>query len=156
MHIVQTGRSTLQAPQAHQSSLFLPQAALVVGSALQSTLTKADSWLEGRGVLGKVEQDTARASLTPKERKVLEKLQALRLDDRRVIAREHKREKEGRGVKAPWLIKGSYVFLCWVLDILYANRPIQVCVGDGGKEGIRGRVLRLGQGGAGGLGSRLA
>ncbi|KAL6781287.1 PTOX1 [Auxenochlorella protothecoides x Auxenochlorella symbiontica] len=103
----------------------LSKAALVVGSALQSTLTKADSWLEGRGVLGKVEQDTARASLTPKERKVLEKLQALRLDDRRVIAREHKREKEGRGVKAPWLIKGSYVFLCWVLDILYANRPIQ-------------------------------
>ncbi|DBA97712.1 TPA: hypothetical protein ACH3X3_012597 [Trebouxia sp. C0006] len=52
-------------------------------------------------------------------------LRGLVLRNEDVTAYEHKRkEKEGE-VSAPWPIRWTYNFLCFSLDILYKNRPIQ-------------------------------
>ncbi|KAL2612723.1 hypothetical protein R1flu_024415 [Riccia fluitans] len=50
-----------------------------------------------------------------------EKLKKLKLDNDKVWDREKSREQ----VKAPWWILVPYYFLCWMLDIIFENRPIQ-------------------------------
>lgn len=51
----------------------------------------------------------------------LQALQSLTLDDAKVTAREHARPP----ILAPWPTMLAYRSLCWVLDALYAGRPIQ-------------------------------
>ena len=52
-------------------------------------------------------------------------LAKLRLRNEDVLAYEHVRKAKEGEVKAPWPIKGTYNLLCFSLDILYKNRPIQ-------------------------------
>ncbi len=52
-------------------------------------------------------------------------LKGLKLSNKKVAIRERAREdKEGK-VEAPWPITLAYDALCWSLDIMYNNRPIQ-------------------------------
>ena len=55
-------------------------------------------------------------------------LRRLRLRNEDVIAYEHQRKAKEGDVSAPWPIRWTYNFLCFSLDILYKNRPIQSCV----------------------------
>jgi hypothetical protein len=48
------------------------------------------------------------------------KLKLLRLDNDAIWAREKNREE----VKAPWVIKAPYYFLCYFLDVLFDKQPI--------------------------------
>jgi ubiquinol oxidase len=49
----------------------------------------------------------------------------LKLSNQAVWDREHAREAAGEGVDTPWFVKGTYLALCWFLDVLFENRPIQ-------------------------------
>ena len=52
-------------------------------------------------------------------------LRKLRLRNQDVTAFEHERKAKEGDVDAPWPIRWTYNFLCFSLDILYKNRPIQ-------------------------------
>ncbi len=52
-------------------------------------------------------------------------LAALTLDDAAVWVKERERRKQPNHPDAPWFITWPYLSLCWVLDAIYANRPIQ-------------------------------
>lgn len=52
---------------------------------------------------------------------MLRALTTLTLDDAQVAAREHTRPP----IPAAWPIKTAFDVLCWLLDVLYAGRPIQ-------------------------------
>ena len=52
-------------------------------------------------------------------------LRGLVLRNEDVSAYEHKRKAVEGEVSAPWPIRWTYNFLCFSLDILYKNRPIQ-------------------------------
>ncbi len=51
----------------------------------------------------------------------LQALNTLTLDDDKVAARERTHPP----IPAAWPIKTAFNVLCWILDVLYANRPIQ-------------------------------
>ena len=52
-------------------------------------------------------------------------LRGLVLRNEDVTAYEHTRKAKEGEVSAPWPIRWTYNFLCFSLDILYKNRPIQ-------------------------------
>ncbi|GMH39800.1 hypothetical protein BSKO_07698 [Bryopsis sp. KO-2023] len=52
------------------------------------------------------------------------RLNQLKLSNDAVWKRENKRIAEGGGVKSPWYIKGAYLGLCVVIDVVYNNRPL--------------------------------
>ena len=55
------------------------------------------------------------------------KLGKLHLDNAAVWDREHRREATPGWVahEAPWPIRGAYLAICWIMDIIYDRRPIQ-------------------------------
>ena len=61
----------------------------------------------------------------PSPPQVLAQVRALSLDDSLVSARERARWAATGGSGASLPITAAYVSLCWVLDFLYAGRPIQ-------------------------------
>ena len=52
-------------------------------------------------------------------------LKGLKLSNKKVAIRERAREEMEGKVEAPWPIKFAYDALCWSLDIMYNNRPVQ-------------------------------
>ncbi len=56
---------------------------------------------------------------------VLAKVRGLTLDDSKVADRERARYAATSGPPAPLPIRLIYGSLCWMLDVLYAGRPIQ-------------------------------
>ena len=52
-------------------------------------------------------------------------LRGLKLSNEDVIAYERERKAKEGEVVAPFPIRWTYNFLCFSLDILYKNRPIQ-------------------------------
>jgi ubiquinol oxidase len=56
---------------------------------------------------------------------IRESLKQLKLDDAAVWKREHAREAGPDRIRPPFIIKGAYLALCWFLDVVYANRPLQ-------------------------------
>ena len=60
-------------------------------------------------------------------RQLREKLAGLVLSNEGVLARERKREATLGKVEAPWFIQFPFSVLCWTLDVVYANRPVQRC-----------------------------
>lgn len=106
---------------------FLGQVAFAAGGAVRSALSRLDSWLEGRDLLGALPQpkDARDAGLTPEECEILDKVRRFALDDSAVIARERRRVEAEGPVDAPWPVKATFGALCWVLDVAYAGRPIQ-------------------------------
>lgn len=65
------------------------------------------------------------SSLLCMSRQVRAALRKLKLHNGDVAAWEHERMKKDGQVKAPWPIKFTYDVLCFSLDFLYKNRPIQ-------------------------------
>lgn len=95
---------------------------------INSTLAKLDVWLEDRRVLNELTQaprTQMEGELTEEQARVLGQVRRLTLDDDKVAAREHARIAAAGRPAPPLAIRGAYVSLCWVLDKLYAGRPIQ-------------------------------
>ncbi|KXZ53636.1 hypothetical protein GPECTOR_6g553 [Gonium pectorale] len=70
-------------------------------------------------------EDAQGAQLINECQEIRVKLKQLKLSNKAVWDREHAREKAGKGVKTPWFIKGVYLSLCYLLDFLFDNRPVQ-------------------------------
>ena len=64
-------------------------------------------------------------NITPEIHEVRERLGLLLLNNDAVAKREHARMKIVGEVDAPWFIRAPYDILCFALDIVYNNRPIQ-------------------------------
>ena len=64
-------------------------------------------------------------SSTPPGLQVRTVLKGLKLSNKKVAIRERAREEKEGKVEAPWPIKFAYAALCWSLDIMYNNRPVQ-------------------------------
>ena len=54
-------------------------------------------------------------------------LNQLELSNEAVLVREHAREAAYGKVQAPWFIRLPFAVLCWTLDVVFNNRPIQRC-----------------------------
>ena len=54
-----------------------------------------------------------------------DKLESLKLSNEGVLERERLREATYGRVESPWFIRFPFAVLCWTLDVVYADRPIQ-------------------------------
>lgn len=74
-------------------------------------------------------------------RQVREKLNDLKLSNEAVLVREHAREEAYGKVQAPWFIRLPFAALCWTLDVVFNNRPIQrrVAAGSPTAPALRGQ-----------------
>lgn len=92
--------------------------------------SEIDRWLEERGFFSELTASKTDLQLEgrdadPRSQEMLKKLRKLKLSVKGVAAREKRREAAGQGVKSPWFVKIPYTVLCWLLDVVYPNRPIQ-------------------------------
>lgn len=69
---------------------------------------------------------------------IREKLGALKLSNAAVMAREQRRIARDGDFETPMWVKAPFIALCWVLDVVYDNRPIQVGRAFGGGWGGEG------------------
>ena len=106
---------------------FLRKASYKVLSALREQLAKLDTFLEDENVVRKLDQPKNALSdkLSDEQRHVLEQVKKLQLDDAKVAQTEREREAREGKVEAPGIIRFTYNSLCWVLDVVYAGRPVQ-------------------------------
>ncbi|PSC72507.1 plastid terminal oxidase isoform B [Micractinium conductrix] len=96
--------------------------------AMRSVLSRLDAWLEENNLLNELTEaplTQMEGELSEEQRQVLAQVRALSLDDSLVSARERARWAATGGSGASLPITAAYVSLCWVLDFLYAGRPIQ-------------------------------
>lgn len=110
------------------------KAAYSLGGKVVEGLASFDETLENSDVLPSLDEldqptmdlseslDDEEAALSFEA--VQARLDQLKLSNDAVWKREEERVKEGGEVKAPWYIKGAYLFLCVVIDVLYNNRPL--------------------------------
>ncbi|KAK9866364.1 hypothetical protein WJX84_011013 [Apatococcus fuscideae] len=111
----------------------LSQGSTWLGGKLVSGLASIDEGLENANILGALSPgeegsemvDAQTGEIANDYSDVRERLNALKLDDAKVWAREHQRSLGEQAVTSPWWIKGAYLALCYGLDLIYANRPIQ-------------------------------
>lgn len=111
---------------AENASMF-KKFGFAVGNALRKGFSRLDTWLEEEHVLKelKLPKNAMDGELSAEQEKILNKLQELKLDDAKVFKREKDREALEGAPEAPWAIRISYRFLCWLLDVIYEGRPIQ-------------------------------
>lgn len=57
--------------------------------------------------------------LTPRQRELHLQLESLTLDSNEIWKRE-----EETGIEGPWIIKGPYLLLCWLLDVLFEGKYV--------------------------------
>ncbi len=106
---------------------FLRKTSYKLLSALREQLSKLDSYLEDENVLRKLDQPKNALSdkLSEEQLRLLDQVRQLQLDDAKVTQAEREREARDGRVEAPGIIRFTYNSLCWVLDVLYAGRPVQ-------------------------------
>lgn len=103
---------------------LVAKAGRALGGAFVKGFSSLDSTLEANKLLPELKAPV-KANMSDECRQIRKKLLQLKLNDPDVWRREEERKKTTGDVKAPWYIKGSFVALCWVLDVAFANRPIQ-------------------------------
>ncbi|KAL4447289.1 hypothetical protein ABPG77_007322 [Micractinium sp. CCAP 211/92] len=104
------------------------RASFSVARGISRAFAKLDEWLEGRNVFNELTEPPLtqmEGELTAEQREVLAKVRGLTLDDSKVADRERARYAATSGLPAPLPIRLIYGSLCWMLDVLYAGRPIQ-------------------------------
>lgn len=117
---------------ASPASSKLQQIVSDTGSKVIQFFAAIDRKAEDAGVFPKLE--TAEipgeirnrdGSISDQVDDVREKLNELALSNELVLVREHKREAQYGKVVAPWFIQFPFSALCWFLDVVFNNRPIQ-------------------------------
>ena len=100
---------------------------MAVGGFVRQKLAVLDEWLENQDLIKELHlpKDARDPKLTPEQAEILDKVRHLTLDDEKVALREKRREAEEGRVEASWPIYVAYSSLCWILDVIYAGRPIQ-------------------------------
>eukprot|EP00210_Caulerpa_lentillifera_P000781 g756.t1 len=113
-----------------------------IGSKIVESLSKLDQTLEEKEILSKINvpeippldisesidgTEMTSVVVLPEDEcmEIRSKLQALTLSNEAVWDRERKRVAQGAGVPAPWYINLAYYALCYLLDALFNNRPLQ-------------------------------
>ena len=96
-------------------------------AGLRAQLARLDTWLEDENVLKSLDQpkNALREQLSDEQWDILQRLKTLQLDDHKVAQAEREREAENGKVEAPLIVRWTYNSLCWMLDVLYAGRPVQ-------------------------------
>mmetsp|Transcript_11681 Transcript_11681/g.25046 ORF Transcript_11681/g.25046 Transcript_11681/m.25046 type:complete len:421 (+) Transcript_11681:151-1413(+) len=95
------------------------------GGALVSGLGSLDKALEEAGALPELKPLERKEAFNSEEwQKIREKLRRLKLDNNAVMAREQQRIKKEGDIDTPLWVKIPFIALCWVLDVVYENRPI--------------------------------
>lgn len=103
------------------------------GSFIVSALSAVDKSLEEREIVDKLtpeqeiveQKDEWDDAMNDECSEILAKLKKLKLSNDAVWERERAREKQGAGIESPFAIKTAYYLLCYTLDVLFNNRPIQ-------------------------------
>lgn len=97
-----------------------------VGATLSKAFGTLDEKLEAAGVLPKLDPPQKLDEIQAKEfEQIRLQLQSLKLDNAAVVREEEKRiAQEGDMAATPILVKIPFLALCWVLDVVYDNRPI--------------------------------
>jgi len=115
--------------RANPPSNVFERAVNWTGSKVVGGLSSIDVALEDADILKKLDPEDPPAStdddITRYCREVRTALADLTLDDAAVWVKEGVRRQQPNHPKAPWFITWPYLSLCWVLDAIYANRPIQ-------------------------------
>ncbi|EFJ52002.1 hypothetical protein VOLCADRAFT_79367 [Volvox carteri f. nagariensis] len=108
---------------SHPVAKALHTANGVVGAALASL----DKALEEARVLPELQPPPVRSALETQEfKEIRARLDQLRLDADDVIAVERERIATGGGdMESPLWVKAPFYALCWLLDIMYDNKPIE-------------------------------
>lgn len=96
-----------------------------INNAIVGFFAGLDVWLEERGVLSELKPlPTKSALLTSEFQEVQAKLAQLKLPTSAVLEYEAKRVAVMGELETPWVIKLPFLALCWVLDVVYDNKPI--------------------------------
>jgi ubiquinol oxidase len=121
----------------------LRRASAAASQSIRYQFLKLDQWLVDQGIFASMEdigagnngssslisgvspKDAFAPNLTEKERKILIKVKKLKLNDDLVAKREKERSVTGDDVDAPLAVRIPYASLCFILDIIYKDRPIQ-------------------------------
>jgi len=111
---------------------FFAKVVGAMGTALVSGLGKLDQALESAKVLPKLEPAFIAPEVQDEDGGLSEecletrrKLQQLKLSDQEVWDAEEARKKAEGEIEAPWHIRAPFWALCVMLDLFFANRPIQ-------------------------------
>lgn len=103
-----------------------------IGSAAVTALSGLDKTLEESKVLTELKPSPVPETVKAPDGQLMEsckdirsKLKLLKLSNEAVWDRERKREAAGGAVETPWFVKVVYYSLCWFLDVMFDNRPIQ-------------------------------
>lgn len=117
---------------ASPASNSVQKAVSSAGAKAISFFAAIDRKAEEAGVFPKLEKAEISGeirnqdgSLSEDVDEVRSKLNQLTLSNELVLVREHKREAQYGKVEAPWFIRFPFSALCWTLDVVFANRPIQ-------------------------------
>ncbi|GLC53326.1 hypothetical protein PLESTB_000732400 [Pleodorina starrii] len=118
--------------EANPPRSALGRAAYGVGQAVVDGLGALDRALEQGQVLERLHPRPLTVDVANEDGKLINecrhiraKLKQFKLSNQAVWDREHARERAGQAVETPWFIKGVYLSLCLLLDVLFNNRPIQ-------------------------------
>eukprot|EP00884_Botryococcus_braunii_P010314 jgi/Botrbrau1/19284/Bobra.0073s0027.1 len=110
----------------------ISKAAAWLGKKVVVYFSKIDTQLEDAGVFKKLEPNPLPESVLDGDGGLLDecaeirdKLKNLRLNDKDVWKREEARNGDPERIRPPVVIKVAYLGLCWMLDVVFANRPIQ-------------------------------
>lgn len=96
-----------------------------LGAKAVTGLASLDHKLQDAGILPELQPAPVPADLADGSGDLREKLAQLGLSNEAVLKREHARETKFGKVDSPWFIRFPFAVLCWTLDVVYVNRPIQ-------------------------------
>jgi len=122
----------LDAPPGTPPSTSAGRAVANLGAKVVAAFCRLDLKLEAAGVLPRLAApgEPGGPPLPPSRdlgiTRVRAALATLTLNDAAVWEKEKARGRAPGAPKPPLLVKGFYLALCWVLDTMYAGRPIQV------------------------------
>ena len=120
----------------NQPTNLVSKAFDAVGSAVTGVFRGLDQALEDAGLLSKLEEPAPKSDMMSKEwDETREKLSKLKLDNQAVVAMEAARVKKEGDINTPLIVKVPFLALCFLLDVLYDHRPIQVSSRRRGGEG---------------------
>eukprot|EP01025_Chloroclados_australasicus_P057175 TRINITY_DN7117_c0_g1_i13.p2 TRINITY_DN7117_c0_g1~~TRINITY_DN7117_c0_g1_i13.p2 ORF type:complete len:450 (+),score=69.27 TRINITY_DN7117_c0_g1_i13:187-1536(+) len=116
--------------EASPEGNILSQIASKSGGAIVKLFAAIDRLFEKSSIFQKLaprldSDDNSNLNKSSDCQEILVKLKKLTLSNKAVWDRERKREQEGGGVESPLPIRIAYYSLCYMLDVLFNNRPIQ-------------------------------